>query len=552
MKADKTTTRWMRDASDELAVSNGCRFDEGRGQFAVDWIEEYLRLYEGVWAGRPFVLHDDWQYETTMRLFGWVRPNEEWRDELPESEFIRRFRRLIVFIPKKNKKSPTLAAWMAYVMGGEPGEEKCFPTAKNGKQIRKNVVRHFHEMIRKSPELSKEFVINRSTAEVFHGPTNSTMIPLSSDNVVAQQSNEGLNGSVFVDEVHVVDRAHIARVDRAGISRPEPIHAEVSTVGDDTDSYGYARFEYAEGVISGGIKDDETLAVIYAAPKDLADEDLFADPEKYGKMANPAWGHTVKRSEFLADLERSKKSLRDLADFKMYRLNIWQASAKPWIDMASWDACGGPVELHRDDPIYLGMDLASKDDFAALVAAQDQGGTIAVSGHYWTTEARARAHSDAGLPIYDWAEQGWVTICDGAEIDLNDVELAVLDWHRDYDVASAAHDPWGARGMRQRLADEHGVAMVEIPQNYRHLSDPSKALDAKVNGLLVAHSGDPVLRWMAKNATVKEDETSDLIRPVKPKRQSMKAIDGVVAFVMAIGEMEAMAGEVANLGVGVA
>ncbi len=538
MTADATTKRWMRDASDELAVANGCYFDEERGQFVVDWIETYLRLYEGVWAGRPFKVADDWQYDTTMRLFGWVRPNVEWREELPDSDYIRRFRRCIVFIPKKNKKSPTLAAWMVYLMAGKNGEEKCFPTAKNGKQIKKNVVRHVHEMIRNSPELAAEFSINKTTTEVYHGPTNSLMVPLSSENVATQKANEGLNGSLFVDEVHVVDRAHIQRVDRAGISRPEPLHVEVSTVGDDTDGYGYERFEYAQGVISGGIEDDATLAVIHAAPQDLKDEDLFEDPEKYGKLANPAWGHTVKRSEFLADFEKSRKSLRALADFKMYRLNIWQASAKPWIDMACWDHCRGIAALDQNLPTYIGMDLATKDDFAAVVSLQDQDGTIAVCGHYWVSQQRADAHSDAGLPILDWERQGWVTISDGSEIDHNDIERYILDLHAEHDIRCVAHDPWGARGMRQRLELEHGVPMVEVPQNYKHLSDPSKALDAAVNGQRIAHGGDPCLRWMAKNAMVKTDEANDVIRPIKPNRQSMKAIDGIVAIVMALSEAE--------------
>src|SRR5687767_9814294 len=112
-KPDPVTKRWMRDASDELAVRNGCWFDEDRGQFVVDWLYDYLRLYEGEDAGKPFECKHDWQYETTMRLFGWVRHSEEWGRD------IRRFRKGVVFIPKKNKKSPTLSAWCVYVAFGD-------------------------------------------------------------------------------------------------------------------------------------------------------------------------------------------------------------------------------------------------------------------------------------------------------------------------------------------------------------------------------------------------------------------------------------------------
>ena len=182
-KPDAVTKAWMRDASDDLAVRNGCRFDEDRGQFVVDWLYDYLRLYEGECAGQPFECKD-WQYEATMRLFGWVRFDEDRGCEL------RRFRKASIWIPKKNKKSPTLAAWCVYTAFGD-GEmgQKCFPSAKDGRQSKETVVRHIHEMIRQSDELADECKINKQTGSVFHERTRSLILPLSSDNVRAQKSN---------------------------------------------------------------------------------------------------------------------------------------------------------------------------------------------------------------------------------------------------------------------------------------------------------------------------------------------------------------------------
>jgi phage terminase large subunit-like protein len=527
----------MRDASDELAVSRGCRFDEARGQFAVDWMADYLRLYEGVWAGKPFECRD-WQYEFTMRLFGWVRPNESWREELPNSDYIRRFRSAIVFIAKKNKKSPTLAACMVYTLCGDGVEgQKCFPGAKDGAQIRQNVGMHVHEMIRQSEALSAECKINKNLGSVFHEPTRSLLMPLSSDNVRTQKSKEGLNGSTFIDEVHVVDEAFVRRIDRAGISRPEPLHVEVSTAGDDMDSYGYKRFLYAERVISGDAKDDQTLAMIYAAPQNLSDADLAADPVKYGKMANPAWGHTVKEAEFLADYQRSKETLRGLADFKMYRLNIWQASATPWLDMAAWDLTKDRIaELTADAPTWAGLDLSSKNDFTAFVAVQQHGDEYHVHGHYWITESRARKHSDAGLGVYDWASDGWLTIIPGERIEYDVIEEYVAEFVAEHDVREIGHDPWNAEALRQRLTDR-GATMVEVPQTFSGLTDASKSLETLVSAGSIIHGGDPVLRWMAKNVTAKRD-ANDNIRPVKPDRQSMKAVDGIVSLIMAVGGAE--------------
>ena len=98
-KPDIITQRWMRDASDEWAVSQGCWFNEKRGKFTVDWLRDYLVLYEGEDAGKPFECFD-WQYEATMRLFGWVRKCPDWGGER------RRFKKASIWVAKKNKKSP--------------------------------------------------------------------------------------------------------------------------------------------------------------------------------------------------------------------------------------------------------------------------------------------------------------------------------------------------------------------------------------------------------------------------------------------------------------
>lgn len=528
----------MRDASDELAVRNGCRFDEARGEFVIGWMEDYLYLYEGVWAGEPFTC-SDWQVEFVMRCFGWVRPNVSWRKELPDSQWIRRFRAAFVMLAKKNKKSPTLAAVMLYMLAGDGVMgQKCFPGAKDGQQIRQNVMMHAVKMVEQSPELVDECVVNKNLCSIFHKPTDSLLLPLSSSNERTQKSKEGLNGSTFIDEVHVVDEAFIRRIDRAGISRPEPLHLEVTTAGDDQDSYGYRRYEYAKRVASGEAEDDTLLSMIYEAPQNLSDADLAADPVKYGKMANPAWGHTVKEEEFLADYNRSKGSLRTLADFKMYRLNIWQATATPWLNMATWDVCDGAVDLDAGaGHIFCGLDLSSKNDFSAFVAVQEQDETFAIQGHYWVTEERARKHSDGGLPVYDWEKAGWLTICPGARIDYETIEDHIEEFCREHDVTSVGHDPWNVEGTRQRLA-ESGIELVEIQQTFKGLSDPAKSLETLVDARRIAHGGDPVLRWMAKNATVRPDN-HDNIKPVKPPRSTMKAIDGIVALIMAIGEAEA-------------
>lgn len=526
---DATTKLWMRDASDELAVRNGCWFDEKRGQFVVDWMYDYLRLYEGDCAGEPFECKD-WQYEATMRMFGWVRtsPAEDW------DRVIRRFRKAIIFIAKKNKKSPTLAAWACYLAFGD-GEmgQKVFPTAKDGAQIRENVVRHVHEMIRQSDQLAAECKINKSTGNVFHEETRSLLMPLSSDNIASQKSKEGLNGSVVVDEVHVVDKAHMRRISRAGISRAEPLQIEVSTAGNEPESYGFGRFNYAQGVVSGSIQDDQTLAIIYAAPQDVTDAEIHADPMKYGRMANPAMGHTVKPSEYMADYTQSKKSISEFADFKMYRLNIWQQSASPWLSVHDWAQCPGTEgELLLGDATFGGLDLSRKIDLTAWVMFQP-GDTPKCYGHYWCPRQRAEELSaQFEIPLLEWAEQGWVTLVNRRGIDYDAVCRKLHEDIEKYQISHVGFDPYNSDQVVKYCEDNLQCEMVEVRQGIPSLSAPTKELELLVAERQLDHRCDPVLAWMIGNTSIRTDENGN-IKPLKSVGGVWKHIDGVISLVMA-------------------
>src|SRR5690554_591981 len=78
MKLDETTRMWIRNASDEAAMANGCTFDVERAAYAVWWIERYCKLYEGEQAGEQLVLygcHDCGTTPTDIELGDWDGPN---------------------------------------------------------------------------------------------------------------------------------------------------------------------------------------------------------------------------------------------------------------------------------------------------------------------------------------------------------------------------------------------------------------------------------------------------------------------------------------------
>jgi phage terminase large subunit-like protein len=201
--ASDDTNPWVRDRSDELALAAGMQFDAERGELVCDWIEHYLRLYEGEHAGDPVKLLP-WCRDATMRLFGWIK----WSDHY--QRWVRRFTKASIWVAKKNAKSPLLAMWGLYLLAGdgEPGN-KVFFASKTGEQIRENSVKHAAEMVWSSPTLSKEIVVNKSTMQLTHVASRSILKPLTSSDAAAAKAKEGLNGSILCDETHVLDDAFI-------------------------------------------------------------------------------------------------------------------------------------------------------------------------------------------------------------------------------------------------------------------------------------------------------------------------------------------------------
>lgn len=563
---DEVTKLWMRNESDRLAVANGCWFDPARGANAVWWIERYCRLYEGEWAGQNVLLRSacpevdkqiltawddggeqesierariyakwvsdgmpiDWQYECTMRMFGWVRHSERW------GRTIRRFNAASISIPKKQKKTPTLAAWGVYLTCGD-GEQgaKCFGGAKDGNQAG-IAMAHAIAMIEQSPELSSECKINRNEKSIEHIPTRSKYKPLSSANERTKTSKEGINGNVLIDETHVVDRDFIKIISRAGISRAEPFHIEVSTAGNNPDGYGKERQDYARQVVCGAEKNDQLFVAIYEAPQTLSDKDLIADPVRYGKMANPAWGHTAHEEEFLADFNASKRTLSGLADFKMYRLNIWQHTASQWLRLDQWLDCGDSsltIDDYKGRPAAIGLDLSKTRDMSAMSISIPVGDKVQLFVRLWMTESYIEANSDKAA-FKQWVQDGYLIQIQGDTIQESFIREEFDRLVKQLDVKILVKDRAFAADFTEWCEEKYPkILQVDYPQNAQMMEKPIDDFEAAVIEESLIHSNNVCLNWQAGHAAVQENARGfRIIR--KPKRDDYRKVDGMVSSVM--------------------
>ena len=104
----------------------------------------------------------------------------------------------------------------------------------------------------------------------------------------------------------------------------------------------------------------------------------------------------------------------------------------------------------------------------------------------------------------------------------------------EYDLQSIAFDRWNSSQLIIQLSQQDGIPMSQFGQGYRSMSAPTKELEKLVLKKEINHLNNPVLRWQCENVSIQTDPAGNI--KINKQRSSEK-VDGMVALVMALGEM---------------
>jgi phage terminase large subunit-like protein len=510
------SSRWIKSAADELAVSNGCYFDEAAAVRVVEFFQRFLRHSKGQWGGKPFELLDWQRNDVIYPLFGWRRPDG-----------FRRFRKAYVELPKKNGKS-TLAAGIGLyllVADDEPGAE-VYSAATDQKQA--GIVHNEAIlMVEASAELANHLKVNQSTRTISFGRTKSVYRALSA----AARSKEGLNASgIIADELHVWHGRELwDTLKYAFAARQQGLLFAITTAGEDMQGICREQHDYATNVIAGSIPDDRFFGYIRAAGPD----DDWTKPETWYK-ANPSLGITIKLDDFAADAQEAQKTPSAQASFKRYRLNIWGGATNPWLPLDAWSAC--KANFTPDDmkgrECYGGLDLSTTRDMTAFVLVFPDDDGYRVLPYFWLPEDTIR-DPDSPHEFRVWRDQGFLVSTPGNVLDYGFVENHIAELAERFDIRNYGYDPHYATQTAIRLRDEHSLQGYSFAQTVNNFAGPTAEFERLVLGGKLRHNGHPILTAQAGHTCVWSDANSNK-RPVKPKKGDRRKIDGIVAGIMAL------------------
>jgi len=517
---------------DPFATAGDAWFDEDRAQLAIEFFPECLKHIEGIQAGQPFVL-EPWQQAIAANLFGWYRK--------VKGRAVRRYRECLIFVPRKNGKTPLAAGVGIYHLFCDPERGQQNYIAASTREQAGLLFRHCSGMIEQEPELRERCRIyggnapgGQSQSIVIQGKRS--FLKVISGDVKAGKHGKNSNLAV-VDELHEQpdrDLTDTLRTSMASANKPQPLLIYLTTSDFEREGSICNEIHDRACKIRDGILDVPSfLPVIYEASK----EDDWTDPGVWARC-NPNLAVSVSEDYLRDECKHAQDSPTYENTFKRLHLNIRTEQDVRWLAMDQWEACGGPVGLAtlRDMPCWMGLDMSTTTDVTALVQCfRDDDGHYWLVPHFWIPDDKARERENRDrVPYLAWANQGLVKRTNGNAVDYETVRHDIVELAKQCNLQELAADPWNATHITQELEKTDGLPVVEHRQGYASMSGPMKEFEAAVLAGRVHHDGNPVLRWMISNVTADMDPAGN-VKPNKAKSGGAGRIDGAVAAIMAVG-----------------
>ena len=525
MPTNAPTSTLLKPLSKDEAIAAGqdYYFDEKKARRPEEFFVRFLRHTKGQFAGKPFEPLD-WQREMLREMFGWLRVKDD----------LRRYRTAYISTAKKCGKSTTLAALALYltIADGEIGAE-TYSVASDVSQAG-IVAREAQLMVEANEDLSRILKINKTQKNIACKKTSSFYRVLPGDGFRV----EGLAASaILFDELHAQrNRLLYDALRYAGSARRQPWFIATTTAGYDRHSICYEMYQYAKRVAEDWTYDPTFFSYIWEVPEDAK----WDDPEQWPK-ANPSWGVTIMPEDFEVAVKEAQNSVAKENSLRRYRLNQWVAQQTRFIPMDQWNLCAKPPRTPLEGrECWVGLDLATTYDTSAMVAVfvdEDEDGaqSFDVLCRFWIpSENAAERERKDRLPYQLWKNDPTtgLSFTEGNVCDFDQIRRDINEFGEAYKVQEVFIDRWNANQLSVQLQQD-GFEVTGFSQGISHMSAPTKLLEHLVASGRIRHNGNKVLTTHAGNVEVRSDPAGN-IRPVKPAKNSVQRIDGIVALIMAL------------------
>ncbi|MDF2948170.1 MAG: Terminase [Sedimentibacter sp.] len=486
-------------------------------EIRITFIEKFCRHTKSPFYGMPFIL-ELWEKAVIEAFYSF-----KWIDT-----GLRRFKKLILLVARKNGKSTLCAAicLSEFMVGNAGSDIICSSNDDAQADLIFSEITNMREMF--DPKSRRT---HKNLKGIFNLKNKSTIKKLSD----RTRNKEGRNIELAIlDESHEMKDNVIAKsIEQSQSTKDEPIFINITTEGFTDDGYLDKELKYAREVLNGERVDYTLLAWLYTMDSEI---EIFEDESSWIK-ANPSLG-VIKKYGYIRD--QLNKAQADKAE-RVFTLskdfNIKQNNAQAWlmekdiINNLTYD-----IEDLRGSIGIGGTDLSETTDLtAAKVLIMRPGDrTKYILQHYFIPETKVEEGSHIDKKNYlEWAKQGLITICRGNEVDYSDVVMWYVMLYKKYNIRifKDGYDRWNAKSFVAEMED-YGFEMEKIRQDYINMSQGMKMLEADLKSKLVNYNKNPIDIWCLKNTACVVNKYGQIM-PIKAQDQANRRIDGAVALIIA-------------------
>ena len=303
-------------------------------------------------------------------------------------------------------------------------------------------------------------------------------------------AQDSLNCNIaIVDEIHAFKKAKQYNLFKQAMKAyTNKLLIGISTAGDNAQGFLANRVKYCRKVLNGTVKDEQYFIFMCCAPVDEATGEVDYTNAEVQEMANPGYGVTIRPDEIMNDAMQALNSPQDRKDFLSKSLNVFTAGIKAWFNVEEFRSSDQQYDWSLDElaklPIqwYGGADLSRTYDLTAAALVGEYKGTLIIITHAFfpVTQAARKADED-NIPLFGWADDGWLTMCNSETVNYSDV----VDWFCDmrnmgFNIKLIGQDRKFAReffllmkSKKFKIVDQPQYYYVKS-QGFRHIEKAAK------------------------------------------------------------------------------
>lgn len=514
---------------EDLFHNDNYFYDTTAANLRMDFMEGCIKLTKSPYYGMP------------MRLMLWQKAFIEAsysfkmaRDYKEQQKIIDRFKKILLLIARKNTKSETCSGLgnAEFIVGNEGSDLVCSSNDDAQASIvydAMDTMRQLFDPNDLDTKRNQRFILNKIN--------NTKIWKLSS----TTRNKEGRNIDFgIIDEVHEMkDNVIVKSIEQSQSLKENPKLFEITTEGFVNEGYLDEELKKARAIIKG---EDDSISAQRFLPwlyTQDSEQEVFQNERSWQK-SNPTLG-IVKRYDYLREqVDLAKKSKADRIFVLSKDFNFKQNGVENWLNIEDYSySATFDIEELRGGFCLGHVDLAETTDLCcakALVMLPDNP-TKYIITQYFIPQSKLDPENDdhnAGAKYKEWAQAGYITVCEGNDIDLT----VVADWfyllQKNYGIKlyKCGYDQRFAKDWLNQMevygwTKQYGDVEM-ILQNAQTLNNAILLVEADLKARYINYNENPVDKWCFSNSCLK---LNDLRQALVIKTENARKIDGTVTLV---------------------